>query len=419
VKNVTTGARGLQAALLLLLVPAAQAATTRPNVRTITAFVRLDRAHHQAQLAEARSFLEAARATYAAAGWFVESVRITTQPFPEYVAGLTPDQALAFLLELDGLAVAGGFGLDVGPAMRSDAGDPAMMTLLARFLAQAQTTNASAHLVVLRPHGPEIQWGVVAESVKVIRALEFQSPEGQGNFAFAATALVEPYSPFYPASWHDGPGGRFSVGLESASVVAEVLGATGYDAGAASQRLREELAGHAVAVEALARRAAAGSGWHYQGLDPTPAPFDGFASIGAALEGFTGRRLGSSGTLTAAAIVTAAVRSLPVQRVGLQGLMLPVLEDSRIAQRWGEGALSIDSLLSYSSVCGTGLDTLPLPGDVTDAQLTRILGDVASLSARWQKPLTARLFPVPGRRAGDPTAFTSPFLTNTVLQPLP
>ena len=99
--------------------------------------------------------------------------------------------------------------------------------------------------------------------------------------------------------------------------------------------------------------------------------------------------------------------------------MLPVLEDSRIAQRFGEGTLSIDSLLSYSSVCGTGLDTLPLPGDVSDRQLTRILGDVASLSARWSKPHTARLFPVPGKRAGEATTFQSPFLTNTVLQPLP
>ena len=96
-----------------------------------------------------------------------------------------------------------------------------------------------------------------------------------------------------------------------------------------------------------------------------------------------------------------------------------MLEDSRIALRFGEGRLSIDSLLSYSSVCGTGLDTLPLPGEVSDDQLAKIVGDVASLAAKWQKPLTARLLPVPGRTAGETTQFESPFLTNTVLQPLP
>lgn len=412
-------ARLAAAALLLLAAPAAEAVTSRPNIRTITAFARIDRAGYRAQLTEAQAFLEAARAHYAAAGWLVESVRITTQPFPEYVAGLSPDAALAFLRELDDLAVAGGYGLDVGPAMRGDGGDPAMMALAARFLAGARTTNASAHIAVARPGGAAIQWGVVGESVRLIRYLAENSPEGQANFNFAATALVEPYAPFYPASWHDGPGHRFSIGLESANVVAEVFAAAGYDPALAEARLRQELAGHADAVEALAREAASGSRWAYVGIDPTPAPFDGFASIGAALESFSGGALGGSGTLTGAAVVTGAVRSLPVLRVGLQGLMLPVLEDSRIAQRWGEGRLSIDSLLSYSSVCGTGLDTVPLPGEVSDARLFRILGDVASLSVRWGKPLTARLLPVPGRRAGEATAFQSPFLTNTVLQPLP
>jgi uncharacterized protein (UPF0210 family) len=410
---------GAALALALLAAPAARAATARPNVRTITAFTRLDRVQYRAQLAEAKAFLDRARSQFSAAGQVVESVRITTQPFPDYVAGLAPDAALAFLQELDALAVAGGYGLDVGPAMRGDGDDPAMMTLLARFLATARTTNGSAHLVAPGPQGPRIQWGVLAESVKVIRYLELNSPEGQGNFNFAATALVEPYAPFYPASWHDGPARRFSVGLESAGVVAEVFAATGWDPAAAGARLLAELTTHAAAVEALARDAASGSGWAYQGIDTTPAPFDGFASIGAALEAFTGGQLGGSGTLTAAAIVTGAVRSVPVKRVGLQGLMLPVLEDSRLAQRWGEGHLSIDALLSYSSVCGTGLDTVPLPGDVTDAQLTRILADVASLSARWSKPLTARLFPVPGKRAGEATSFQGPFLNNTVLQPLP
>ncbi len=40
----------------------------------------------------------------------------------------------------------------------------------------------------------------------------------------------------------------------------------------------------APAAEDVARRAAAGAGWHQVGLDPTPAPFDGFASIGGAIQ---------------------------------------------------------------------------------------------------------------------------------------
>jgi len=132
--------------------------------------------------------------------------------------------------------------------------------------------------------------------------------------------------------------------------------------------------------------------------------------------------MGAPGTMTAAAIITGALKSdqgSPVKRVGYNGLMLPVLEDRGLAKRWSEGNLTLDSLLAYSSVCGTGIDTAPLPGDTTAEQLERIIGDVASLAVKWHKPLTARLFPVPGKKAGERTEFDSPYLVNATIQKLP
>ena len=85
-------------------------------------------------------------------------------------------------------------------------------------------------------------------------------------------------------------------------------------------------------------------------------------------------------------------------------------------RRWAEGKISAHELLLYSSVCGTGLDTLPLPGDTSAEAIARLLLDVATLAWRLRKPLSARLFPVPGKRAGETTAFSSPYLTNTRLR---
>jgi uncharacterized protein (UPF0210 family) len=110
---------------------------------------------------------------------------------------------------------------------------------------------------------------------------------------------------------------------------------------------------------------------------------------------------------------------VPVKQVGYSGLMVPVMEDKVLAQRWAESSYSVDSLLAYSAVCGTGLDTVPLPGDVSVEQLERILGDVASLAVRWDKPLSARLQPVRGKKAGDQTDFDDPYLFNTLIRPLP
>jgi uncharacterized protein (UPF0210 family) len=72
-----------------------------------------------------------------------------------------------------------------------------------------------------------------------------------------------------------------------------------------------------------------------------------------------------------------------------------------LAKRLADGTLSLYSLLLYSAVCGTGLDTLPIPGDVAVDRVAALLEEVALLASRWHKPLTARLFPVPGKKAGD------------------
>ena len=154
------------------------------------------------------------------------------------------------------------------------------------------------------------------------------------------------------------------------------------------------------------------------GVDPTPAPL-GDASIGAAMESYTGAKFGSSGTLTAALVITTAVKAVPVKQIGYSGLMVPVLEDKHLAERWAEGTYNTDDLLAYSSVCGTGLDTIPLPGDVSEEQIARILGDVASLAWKWHKPLSARLLPVKGLKAGDKTQFNDEFLFNTTLRAAP
>ena len=96
--------------------------------------------------------------------------------------------------------------------------------------------------------------------------------------------------------------------------------------------------------------------------------------------------------------------------------MLPVLEDAVLGRRWEEGLVNVHQLLLYSAVCGTGLDTLPLPGDIAPEEIAHLLLDVAALALRLNKPLSARLFPVPGKHAGERTEFTSPYLTNTLVR---
>jgi uncharacterized protein (UPF0210 family) len=111
-------------------------------------------------------------------------------------------------------------------------------------------------------------------------------------------------------------------------------------------------------------------------------------------------------------MLTAAIKALPVRSCGYCGLMLPVLEDEVLAARASEGRYGIRELLLYSSVCGTGLDVVPIPGQTPAAALERVLLDVAALATRLDKPLSARLLPARGLKAGEMTTFESPYLTN-------
>ncbi len=98
--------------------------------------------------------------------------------------------------------------------------------------------------------------------------------------------------------------------------------------------------------------------------------------------------------------------------------MLPVLEDSGLANSATDGNLSLRDLLLFSSVCGAGLDVIPLPGETTAEELTPILLDLAALSLRLNKALTARLMPIPGKKAGEMTAFDFAFFANSRILPV-
>src|SRR5262249_40305825 len=114
--------------------PAPQVSSSKPKVRAITGFVRLERSQYQQQIAAALTVLRKAKSEFEAAGYQVETVRITTQPMNELLAGLSDQDAMTFLKALDDLSVKESFIPNVGPAMMRDSDDPKTIRLLAQAL---------------------------------------------------------------------------------------------------------------------------------------------------------------------------------------------------------------------------------------------------------------------------------------------
>ena len=388
-------------------------ANTKPHVRTITAFINLDRSQYQLQFAETAKFLGYAKTVFESRGYTVETLRIVTQPFPEYTKGLSTDDAIRFFKNLDGLADQYHVRLSIGAAYLAGNDGDAQADLLAAVL--QNTKNIFGNLAVTNDAG--INWPAVNAAARVIKKLSETTAHSEGNFHFAANASVPPYSPFFPGAYHTGAGRQFAIGLASAGLVTTAA-QNAPDLAAARRQIVDAFFNAAFDVEDAAQRIDREQGWIYLGLDLSPASSQG-VSIGAAIETISKQPLGSSGTMTAVGVITSALKDIGARRTGYSGVMLPVLEDPTLADRWNQGRLSLDQLLGYSAVCATGLDTIPLPGDTSVQDLARVIGDVATLSVKWNKPLSARLLPVAGKHAGDMTEFTDPYLINALIRPLP
>ncbi|MDQ3809576.1 MAG: DUF711 family protein, partial [Chloroflexota bacterium] len=249
---------------------------------------------------------------------------------------------------------------------------------------------------------------------RAVQELAHTTPLGFGNLRFAATANCPPNIPFLPAAYHVGGEPRFAIAVQAADVVRDALASQGAMA-EVEDRLVHALEEAARPIERVASDIAESEGVAFVGIDLSPAPFPRDAhSIGGAIEAAGVDHFGAPGTLYISALITRAIGRTRLQRSGFSGLMLPVLEDSVLARRAAERPNSLHELLLYSAVCGTGLDTLPLPGDISTGELAGAYLDVAALSiALGNKPLTARLLPVPGAQAGDMTTFGFEYFSNT------
>jgi uncharacterized protein (UPF0210 family) len=228
----------------------------KPSVRAITAFVRLDHAKYVDQVEEALDSLRRARAAFEKAGFQVQSIRITTQPFPEYIRNLSDSEALRFFQEYDSLAKKEHFGASLGPAMSSTNDNAHYAELLSAILL---TTDLNGSIIVAGEDG--IHGDAVVAAAKLIKYVSANTPRSEGNFRFAATALVPSNAPFYPGSYHTGAGHEFTIGLETAGVVRDALAASTWDRAAAKERLMNLLGGYARRVDEIARSIESETGW--------------------------------------------------------------------------------------------------------------------------------------------------------------
>ena len=363
------------------------------------------------EVEQAGRFLREARARFEDRGLVVQSVRLALSPFAELEAGSGPGSAVRMAVDLEVACREQEIGyVSLGPVRWSRLGSAAQAyaDALPELVAATELV-----FVALETAADGVVHGPAARAAgRVIARIARETALGFGNLRFCTIAECPPNIPFFPAAYHGGGPPRFSLALEAADIVRQAIGSAGSPA-ELERRLDLALGGAVRGLDETARRLQAELGVAYAGTDLTPAPFPTpEISAGGMLEDLGVDAVGAAGTLAAAATLTRMLKALPHRQVGFSGLMLPVLEDSILAARASEGLLSWSELLLYSAVCGTGLDTIPLPGDAGEDELAAIVLDVAALAVALAKPLTCRLLPVPGKQAGEMTEYDFPFFAN-------
>jgi uncharacterized protein (UPF0210 family) len=341
-------------------------------------------------------------------GYEVQSTRVATTPFPTFLEPLKVDKCISQTISLEKMILKKGWSnLSLGPAFPDS---PASFTLIPTLLEETQNVFFGGIIADQRqiyPRAIRMAAQVIVDSAKI-------HAYGFANLRFAALANVHPFTPFFPAAYHQ-PGTRltFSLAMECAD---EALNAFSRADSLASARggLLNELNLHAARLTKICKECSIQYEVDFRGFDFSLAPFpEDWCSLGKAFETLGLEHIGGMGSLVVAAFIANALGDGEWLKAGFNGLMLPVLEDSVLAKRAEEGLLSVKDLLLYSSVCGTGLDTVPLPGDTSVESLVSLLFDISALAVRLGKPLTARLMPVPGKKAGDRTDFDFGFFANS------
>lgn len=270
-------------------------------------------------------------------------------------------------------------------------------------------SNIFVHLVVSKKIKP-----IFENYAKSIIEVSRLSQTGFDNFRLGISNGRTNNTPFFPyANFKDKL--SYSVGLETLKNLIDAFYSN------PQIDIRRKLLSYQkefeLSLKELNKFLSGNSILEYKGIDASLAPIpQTIQSIGLLYEFFGVSTLGNLGSLSITSrltdLINKAFETSKAKKAGFNGVMFSPLEDDWLSKQSVEGILDIESLMLYSSVCGCGIDMLPLPGDIFVETISSLICDVVTLSYKLNKPLGIRVLPIPGKFSNDKTNFNHDFLSD-------
>lgn len=306
------------------------------------------------------------------------------------------------------------FNVPIAPKQSKD------IAALFGFAYNVLSEYGRAFVNVLGVTNGEIRTGIFDRCAELIRKTSVLSAAGQDNFRLGVSINVPANGPFFPFTHSSGEMG-FSIALELTQEFNEICAETqGDDLMFLRSKILENVVPQVESIQHIAVSLAVQEGISFHGFDFSLAPIiDENGSIITILNRLGVYNFGYTGTLFATSFLTNILKYLAArfQSVGFSGVMYSLLEDLELCSINNERGVMLEQLIALSTMCGCGVDMVPVCGKIKDEELRSILLDAAGISCRLNKPLGVRILPIPQYSRGK-SGFTSfhndsDFIANT------
>ena len=397
------------------------------RLRTISFFLTLhkDKTQWEDTLYSVKRDVDLLLPAVQKAGYTLQSIRVITNPFGEYLdlTNLQTAKAdLQYLTELLNKFNESGIRLRFAIGAARNKEEIALLPEL--IAAYGDLCNACVN-VPLDEHGV-LDNELIEQSVYAVQQIANITPRGEGNFNFTVNFNCKPFIPYFPAGYHlSHLPNSFVIGLETPDLLVEVLKSVPKSPhnqfyADCYQVMSQALQYHVDEILDMLSAVKLSGAFEFAGIDSSAAPSKNCASMTKVYELMGLPYFGAAGSVEVSALLTKVFKSIQgVPLVGFSGLMLAVTEDLGLAEGTQKQYFDIRALLTYSAVCGIGLDTVPVAGNAKAESIAAIMRDTGTMAFRLNKPLTVRLFPIPNKVAGEISEFESDDLCNCRLLHIP
>lgn len=235
-------------------------------------------------------------------------------------------------------------------------------------------------------------------SANLMRHVSQLSKNGKDNFRLGLSSNIKPDGPFFPFTMSSG-NFSFSIALELTQEINKIceenkkLNLTDL-----RNIIEKFLIDQIKTINSIALEISKEMEIEFKGFDFSIAPIiseDG--SVISILNQLGIYNFGKAGMLFSTAFLTNLIKSFQqhFKSVGFSGVMYSLLEDIELCMINNERGVSIEELIELSTMCGCGIDMVPVYGDVSNQELFTLFLEIYAISTRLQKPLGIRILPIP------------------------